>query len=231
MNRMIAIEGPDGSGKSTLMRALIERMDVRGLGVEAGRQPGGTPAGEAIREILLDPSIKLDPISQVYLFMASRTAFLEERVRPALLSGMSVICDRLDLSTIFYQTVMMKHTLIERYGMNTDTAKQVMTFHKKVNEISRESAEDIPLRYIIMDADDEVLNDRRPNSATDRFESQDKGFQKDMRSFYRQYAGANRNNPDVKLINSNDPVDALDLDAIIDWILEEEAVCPIKITA
>lgn len=231
MNRMIAIEGPDGSGKSTLQRQLEARMTERGLPVELGRQPGGTPAGEAIRGILLDPKVELDPISQVYLFMASRTTYLEQRVRPALLEGRTVLCDRLDLSTIFYQTVMMKHTLIERWGIHTDTAKQVMAFHKKVNEISRGSAEDLPMRYIIMDADDEILNNRRPQSATDRFESQGRGFQKDMRSFYRQYAGANRNNPDVRVVNSNTEIGESELDAIIDWIVQEEAVCPTKLTA
>jgi thymidylate kinase len=126
---------------------------------------------------------------------------------------------------------MMKQTLIERYGMTVDTAKQVMAFHKKVNEISRESAEDIPLRHIIMDADDAILNERRPKSATDRFESQEKGFQKDMRSFYRQYSGANRNNPDVMLVDSSAPLTDDELDDIVDWIVEEEAVCPTKITA
>jgi len=230
MNRMIAFEGPDGSGKSTIIKQLQTRMEERHLPVMVGRQPGGTPAGEAIREIILDPNVELDAISQVYLLMASRTEFLEQRVRPALLAGETVLCDRLDLSTIFYQTVVMKYKLIDRYGISTDTAKQVMAFHKKVNEISRESAEDIPLRYIIMDADDEVLNARRPMSATDRFESRDKAFQKDMRSFYRQYAGANRNNPAVRVVDGTRPLTEDALDALIDWVVEAEEVCPTKIT-
>lgn len=163
--------------------------------------------------------------------MASRTAFLEERVRPALLAGKTVICDRLDLSTIFYQTVEMKHKLIERYGISTDTAKQVMAFHKKVNEISRESAEDIPLRYIVMDAPDEVLNARRPQSATDRFESREKGFQKDMRSFYRQYTGAKKNDPDVRLVDGSEPLSPEAVDELIDWIVEDAVESPIKLTA
>lgn len=163
--------------------------------------------------------------------MASRAAFLEQCARPALMEGKTVMSDRLDLSTIFYQTVEMKHKLIERYGLTTDTAKQVMAFHKKVNEINRNSAEDIPLRYVIMDADDAVLNQRRPKSATDRFESRDKGFQKDMRNFYRQYAGANRNNPDVRVVNSNDPIGSVELDSLIDWMVNDAVICPAKITA
>lgn len=231
MNRLIAIEGPDGSGKSTLMKNLQARMEERGIDVELGRQPGGTPAGEAIRGILLDPTVELDAISQVYLFMASRTEFLEQRVRPALMAGRSVIVDRLDLSTIFYQTTMMKHTLIERWGVSVETTRQVMAFHKKVQEISRDSAEDLPMRYIVMDADDDVLNERRPQSATDRFESQDKGFQKDMRSFYRQWAGAKRNDPDVRTVNSNSEIGVGELDSIIDWMVEESIVSPIKLMA
>lgn len=231
MNRMIAIEGPDGAGKSTLMQALGQRMEERGLPVELGRQPGGTPAAEAIRELLLNPKIEMTALTQVYLFMASRTEYLESRVRPALLAGRTVICDRLDLSTIFYQTVEMKHSLIERYGISTETAKQVVAFHKKIQEISRNSAEDIPLRYIILDADDEVLNARRPQSATDRFESREKGFQKDMRSFYRQYAQAHANDPDVMSVRGDAPISPEELDDIIDWIIDEEAVCPTKLTA
>lgn len=231
MNRMIAIEGPDGAGKSTLMQALGSRMEERGLPVELGRQPGGTPAAEAIRELLLNPKIEMTALTQVYLFMASRTEYLETRVRPALLAGRTVICDRLDLSTIFYQTVEMKHSLIERYGISTETAKQVVAFHKKIQEISRNSAEDIPLRYIILDADDEVLNARRPQSATDRFESREKGFQKDMRSFYRQYAQAHANDPDVMSVRGDAPISPEELDDIIDWIIDEEAVCPTKLTA
>lgn len=231
MNRMIAIEGPDGAGKSTLMQALGQRMEERGLSVELGRQPGGTPAAEAIRELLLNPKVEMTALTQVYLFMASRTEYLETRVRPALLAGRTVICDRLDLSTIFYQTVEMKHSLIERYGISTETAKQVVAFHKKIQEISRNSAEDIPLRYIILDADDEVLNARRPQSATDRFESREKGFQKDMRSFYRQYAQAHANDPDVMSVRGDAPISPEELDDIIDWIIDEEAVCPTKLTA
>lgn len=231
MNRMIAIEGPDGAGKSTLMQALGSRMEERGLPVELGRQPGGTPAAEAIRELLLNPKVEMTALTQVYLFMASRTEYLESRVRPALLAGRTVICDRLDLSTIFYQTVEMKHSLIERYGISTETAKQVVAFHKKIQEISRNSAEDIPLRYIILDADDEVLNARRPQSATDRFESREKGFQKDMRSFYRQYAQAHANDPDVMSVRGDAPISPEELDDIIDWIIDEEAVCPTKLTA
>lgn len=230
MSRMIAIEGPDGSGKSTLLLALAERLGQLGLAYETGRQPGGTVAGEAIRGILLDPKIPLDPISQVYLFMASRTAYLEERVRPAVAQGIMVLCDRLDLSTIFYQTVMMKHNLIERFGRTDAVTKQVMQFHRKVNEISRGSTDGIDVRYIIMDADDMVLDHRRPRAADDRFEAQGAEFQKDMRSFYRQYTGAHANNPNVLTVDSTDPIEALDLDRIIDWIYKED-VCPTKITA
>jgi len=231
MQRMIALEGPDGSGKSTLMRGLVARMTERGLPVETGRQPGGTPIGEAVRGLLLDPQIELDPLSQVHLLMASRIAFLEQCVRPALSAGQWVISDRLDLSTIFYQTVMMKHTLIERYGFTADTSKQILAFHKKANEISRAGLEEIPLRYIVLDADDRTLNARRPVSATDRFESQDKGFQRDIRSFYRQYAGANKHNPNVRKVFSDTPLSETDLDALVDWIVEDTVVPLIQLTA
>jgi thymidylate kinase len=163
--------------------------------------------------------------------MASRIAFLEQCVRPALSAGQWVISDRLDLSTIFYQTVMMKHTLIERYGFTADTSKQILAFHKKANEISRAGLEEIPLRYIVLDADDRTLNARRPVSATDRFESQDKGFQRDIRSFYRQYAGANKHNPNVRKVFSDTPLSETDLDALVDWIVEDTVVPLIQLTA
>lgn len=231
MSQLVAFEGPDGSGKSSFMIAINDRMNKRGLTTISGRQPGGTPAGEAIRSLLVDPSLEMDPLTQVHLFTASRENFLEQCARPALLEGKTVLCDRFDLSTIFYQTAMMKQDLVERYGITTDTAKQVLTFHKKANEIIRGGAEDISLRYLVMDADDEVLDGRRPHNPSDRFEAMDASFQKDMRGFYRQYAGANRFNRNVRVVNTNHPIGGSELDAIIDWIIDEEVACPTKITA
>jgi len=100
----IAIEGPDGSGKTTQARHLVERLSAEGRDVLAVREPGGTPAGERIREILLDPAVgELSAECETFLYMAARAELVRRVIRPALESGRVVISDRYLLSTVAYQ--------------------------------------------------------------------------------------------------------------------------------
>lgn len=102
VNGYVALEGGDGSGKSTVSRALAERLQALGEEVVVVREPGGTPLGEAIRELLLD-SDRLDDWAEVFLFAAQRAELAREVIEPALASGMWVISDRSYYSSIAYQ--------------------------------------------------------------------------------------------------------------------------------
>lgn len=100
---LIVFEGPEGVGKSTQLRRLTSWMESGGRVVHALREPGGTPLGDEIRRLLLDPASDITPRAEALLFMASRAQLLESVVRPALAAGHVVLLDRFFLSTYAYQ--------------------------------------------------------------------------------------------------------------------------------
>jgi dTMP kinase len=95
----ITFEGIDGSGKTTQLRRVAERLDDP----LATKEPGGTPTADRIRAVLLDASSKLDPVAEVLLFAASRHQHVVEIIRPALEAGRTVLCDRYVDSTLAFQ--------------------------------------------------------------------------------------------------------------------------------
>jgi len=100
----ITFEGPDGSGKSTQSRMLAERLRGDGRPVLESVEPGGTPIGQQIRRILLDPSNKeLTATSELLLMFAARAQNVEQWILPALAEGKIVISDRFTDSSIAYQ--------------------------------------------------------------------------------------------------------------------------------
>lgn len=102
--RFIVLDGPDGCGKSTQVERLAERLRASGREVDAVCDPGGTPIGEAVRGILLNPDFaEMSVRTEMMLYMASRAQLVEERIRPALSDGRIILSDRYVTSTIVYQ--------------------------------------------------------------------------------------------------------------------------------
>ncbi len=103
--RFITFEGPEGGGKTTQAKRLIERLDAEGIEVLYTREPGGTPTGEAIRDILQHNITQEDisPSAEVLLFAASRAQLVTHVILPALERGAWVVCDRFADSTTAYQ--------------------------------------------------------------------------------------------------------------------------------
>jgi dTMP kinase len=100
----LAFEGVEGAGKSTQVRLLAERLRSRGHEVVVAREPGSTPLGERIRETTLaDADLAIPALSELFLMLAARAAFVEQLVLPALELGRTVIADRFELSTLAYQ--------------------------------------------------------------------------------------------------------------------------------
>jgi len=100
----ITFEGPDGSGKTTQMRRLVERLQAKGESVVVTREPGGTPIGDRIRELLLSPDHKeMEDQTEVLLYAASRAQHVREVIVPALEAGNIVVCDRFVDASIAYQ--------------------------------------------------------------------------------------------------------------------------------
>jgi dTMP kinase len=100
----ITFEGPDGSGKSTQMRILADRVRSKGREVVETQEPGGTDIGRQIRAILLNSKNKnLCPVAEMLLYFAARAQNVDERILPAWNAGAVVISDRFTDSTLAYQ--------------------------------------------------------------------------------------------------------------------------------
>ena len=102
--RLITLEGGEGAGKSTVMDAVRERLEARGIRVIVTREPGGTVLGEAVREIVLDPARRnISAESELLLMFAARAQLVRELIRPALDAGQWVLSDRFTDASYAYQ--------------------------------------------------------------------------------------------------------------------------------
>ena len=100
----ITFEGPDGAGKSTIIKLVHEKLLQDGFNIVLTREPGGTPIAEKIRDIILDNSNQaLDARTEALLYAASRRQHLVEKIWPALKEGKIVLCDRFLDSSLAYQ--------------------------------------------------------------------------------------------------------------------------------
>jgi dTMP kinase len=99
----ITFEGIDGCGKSTQLRMLASELRLRGQEVVSTREPGGTPLGVRIRQLLLDSEEQVDPLAELLLYAADRAQHVRTHVRTALDSGHVVLSDRYADATVAYQ--------------------------------------------------------------------------------------------------------------------------------
>lgn len=101
MATFIAIEGSDGSGKSTILTLLKEFFHTHKMDCVFTREPGGTKLGEEIRQLILNR--KMSPLTELFLYEAARAEHVNEVIKPALKAGTHVICDRYTHSSLAYQ--------------------------------------------------------------------------------------------------------------------------------
>ena len=118
----ITFEGNEGSGKSTQISLLAERLRSEGYRVRTTREPGGTPIGEEIRHTLKHSiqNAAMTPEAELLLMNASRAQLVRETIRPALAAGEIVLCDRFYDSTIAYQGYGR--------GLNLEIVRQIIDF-------------------------------------------------------------------------------------------------------
>ncbi|MGY3615219.1 dTMP kinase [Bradyrhizobium sp. USDA 10063] len=191
--RFITFEGGEGSGKSTQIRRLAERLDAARLRAIVTREPGGSPGAEIIRHLLLSGMGKLlGPDAETLLFAAARDDHVHSVILPALDQGIWVLCDRFFDSTRVYQG---------RLGQVPPGL---------VNAMQRVTIGDLkPDLTFILDVPVEVglkrAAARRGNAAPDRFESEDIQFHQDLRAAYKQLAAEDPER--CVLINANADAD------------------------
>ena len=176
--RFVSFEGGEGSGKSTQIKKLAERLEALKLRAISTREPGGSPGAEIIRHLVLSGMGKLlGPDAETLLFAAARDDHVRTVIQPALNQGTWVLCDRFSDSTRAYQG-RMGHVPT---GL--------------LNAMQRVTIGDLkPDLTIILDVPVEVglrrAAARRGNRAPDRFESEDLKFHQDLRDAYREIAAA-----------------------------------------
>src|SRR5258708_27994498 len=176
--RFITFEGGEGSGKSTHIKILANRLKAAKLRAIVTREPGGSPGAEIIRHLLLSGMGKLlGPEAETLLFAAARDDHVHAVIRPALDQGIWVLCDRFFDSTRAYQGRLGK---VEP---------------KILNAIQRVTIGDLkPDLTIILDVPVEIglqrAAARRGHGAPDRFEAEDVKFHEGLRDAYRQIAAA-----------------------------------------
>jgi dTMP kinase len=100
---LVTFEGIEAAGKSTLIAALAQELTARGSPVLVTKEPGGTPFGDALRGVFLDPAFQVDPLAEVMLLNASRAQLVSDVIAPALKVGTMVLCDRFFDATVAYQ--------------------------------------------------------------------------------------------------------------------------------
>jgi dTMP kinase len=170
----VTLEGVDGAGKSTQARLLAEALGPETLLL---REPGGTPAGERLRELLKDGAVELHPRAELLLFCAARAELVEEVIRPALERGRDVVCDRFVDSTVAYQGAAR--------GLGEDVVAQL-------NEIAVDGC--TPDRTVLLriEVDDaaERAEERGGPRASDRFEREGRSFQGRIAEAFDRIAAA-----------------------------------------
>jgi dTMP kinase len=99
----IVFEGPEGAGKSTQIKTLEQRLHNHGIEPLMTREPGGTPASDAIRKVILDPDLHINPLTEFLLYSASRAQHVDEVIKPHLENNRIVISDRFFGASVAYQ--------------------------------------------------------------------------------------------------------------------------------
>ena len=178
----IALEGVEGSGKTTQARLLGERLRQLGHDPLLVREPGGTPFAEQVRNLLLHEPYELTAASELFLFQASRADLTQRIIRPALAAGRTVIADRFEMTTRTYQGAAR--------GLPMDQVRSA---------IALATGGVVPDLYIILDA---TLEEGRARQAAqgkgaDRLERESRSFHEAVAAAYAAERG-----PDVEHVAS-----------------------------
>jgi dTMP kinase len=165
--RFIAFEGADGAGKTTQARLLAAHLRAGGAEVVEVREPGGTPAGERVREIVLNGTAPLGGRTEALLFAAARAQLVEDVIAPALERGATVIADRYVGSSLVYQGVVR--------GVGVEEVRAI-------NDIGTRGL--LPDATVLLTVSAEQAAERRDPGTDDRIEREPLAFHRDAIAAY-----------------------------------------------
>jgi dTMP kinase len=170
----VVVEGPEGAGKSTLVRWLAAQLLADGRQVVTVREPGGTPVAEAARKLALKSRHEMALAAELFLVLAARADLVERVIRPALEAGQVVLADRFDLSTLAYQVA----------GRGLPRAEVEAALRLATGGI-------VPDLTVVLDVAVTVGRDRqrKARKVRDRIEREDDAFHERVRQAYRAAAG------------------------------------------
>jgi len=180
----ITLEGGEGVGKSTQLSLLADTLTDAGFVVTVVREPGGTVVGEMVREVLLDPAHEtMSARTELLLYEASRAQLVKEVIRPALITGGVVLCDRFDDSTTAYQGYGR--------GLPIDEVRAINSF----------ATEDLePDLTIVLDLGVKTGLARATAGGADRLEAEERAFHERVRAGFLRIA---EDEPDrVKVVDA-----------------------------
>ena len=203
---MLVFDGSNGAGKTTVIKGVEEYLTLKGFDVLLTREPGGTPIGEKIREVILDPTTpEMCYMTELMLFGAGRAQHVQEKIIPALAQGKIVISDRFDAATFSFQHFAR--------GIDLDTIV-------KINDLALAGFS--PDLNIILDLDPKEGLKRviSRGEGLDRLEDEKSDFLAKARNGYLKQA---EKSPDkFKIINAAHSKEAVlsDVISIIDSLLE-----------
>ncbi len=172
----MTFEGVEGSGKTTQVAQLAERLRGEGHDVLVVREPGGTPLAEEARRLVLDPGLRPSGAAELFLYLVARADLVQQVVRPALERGTTVLADRFDLSTRAYQ--IAGRGLPERAVL-------------EANALATGGLE--PDLILVLDLPPAVGRARQAagGKVRDRIEREDEGFHRRVAEAFRAAAGPN----------------------------------------
>jgi len=170
----VALDGPDGCGKSSQASNLVAWLQAEGAEVVHVREPGSTPVGEALRDLLLSPKTgDLQPITEALLFSAARAELMERVIVPARASGKVVIAERCYLSTAVYQILAA--------APGQASAMDLRWFEDLTRRVH---AACLPDAIFVLDVPAEVTMERRGNRVDDRIEARGEAYHRRVRDGY-----------------------------------------------
>ena len=181
MVRLISFEGGDGSGKTTQLKLLEKHLASRGKLCLSTREPGGTPLGEMIRQVLLEAGkVEISSPTELFLYLADRAQHVHEVIQPALAGGSLVLCDRFTDSTLAYQG----------YGRGVD-----LDMLRRLNQVASHGITpdftfllDCPVEVGLSRTAQRIMNLKSGRRREDRFEQEKVDFHERVRKGFLELA-------------------------------------------